>query len=73
MQRANEDHRNVPGRAALRGDSYPLEMPQGISVYEEGDAPRSPLIGLGTIVANKLVLVIDGDRRRVTLRTKGWL
>jgi hypothetical protein len=24
-------HRNVPGRAALRGDSYPLEMPQGIS------------------------------------------
>ena len=48
-------------------------MPQGISVYEEGDAPRSPLIGLGTIVANKLVLVIDGDRRRVTLRTKGWL
>jgi hypothetical protein len=71
MQRANEDHRNVPGRAALRGDSYPLEMPQGISVYEEGDAPRSPLIGLGTIVANKLV--IDRDRRRVTLRTKGWL
>ena len=28
-------HRNVPGRAALRGDSYPLEMPQGISVFED--------------------------------------
>jgi len=66
-------HRNVPGRAALRGDSYPLEMPQGISVFEEGDAPRLPLIGLRTSVANKLVIVIDGDRRRVTLRTKGWL
>jgi hypothetical protein len=66
-------HRNVPGRAALRGDSYPLEMPQGISVFEEGDGPRLPLIGLRTIVANKLKLVIDGDRRQATLKTKGWL
>jgi hypothetical protein len=39
-------HRNVPGRAALRGDSYSLEVPQGISVIEEADAPRLPLIGL---------------------------
>ncbi len=31
------------------------------------------LIGLRTIVANKLRLVIDGDRRQATLRTKGWL
>ena len=66
-------HRNVPGRAALRGDSYPLEMPQGISVFPEGDAPRLPLIGLRTIVANKLMLMIDGDRRQATLKTKGWL
>jgi hypothetical protein len=65
-------HRNVPGRAALRGDSYPLEMPQGISVLETGDAPRLPLIGLRTIVANKLRLMIDGDRRYVTLKTKRW-
>ena len=65
-------HRNVPGRAVLRGDSYPLEMPQGISVFEEGDAPRLPLIGLRTIIANKLRLVIDGDRRHLTLKTKGW-
>jgi hypothetical protein len=63
----------VPGRAALRGDSYPLEMSQGISVFEERDAPRLPLIGLRTIVANRLMLVIDGDRRHVTLKTKGWL
>ncbi|MGO9466449.1 MAG: hypothetical protein ACLQIB_47845 [Isosphaeraceae bacterium] len=66
-------HRNVPRRAALRGDSYPLEMPQGISVFADAEAPRLPLIGLRTIVANKLVLVIDGDRRQATLTTKGWL
>jgi hypothetical protein len=48
-------------------------MPQGISVFDEEDAPRLPLIGLRTIVANKLNLVIDGDRRRVTLKTKSWL
>jgi hypothetical protein len=65
-------HRNVPGRAALRGDSYPLEMSQGISVFEDGETPRLPLIGLRTIVANKLRLVIDGDRRHATLKTRGW-
>ena len=48
-------------------------MAQGISVIEERDAPRLPLIGLRTIVANKLRLLIDGDRRQVTLKTKGWL
>jgi hypothetical protein len=64
-------HRNEPGRSTLRGDSYPLEMPQGISVLEE-DAPRLPLIGLRAIVANRLRLLIDGDRQRVTLKTRGW-
>ncbi len=29
------------------------------------------MIGLTTIVANKLMLVIDGDRREVTLKMKG--
>jgi hypothetical protein len=48
-------------------------MPQGISVVEEGDAPRLPPIGLRTVVGNKLTLVIDGDRRQATLKTKGWL
>ncbi len=66
-------HRNVPGRAALRGESYGLEMPQGISVFSEGDGPRLPLIGLRTMIANRLTLVIDGDRRQATLKTKGWL
>jgi hypothetical protein len=66
-------HRNVPGRSALRCDSYPLEMPQGISVFEDSEAPRLPLIGLRTIVANKLVLMVDGDYRQATLKTKGWI
>ena len=66
-------HRNVPGRAAVRGNSYPLQMPQGISVFPEEAAPRLPLIGLRTVVANKLTLVIDGDHRHVTLKTKGRL
>ena len=50
----------------------PLEMPQGISVFEDEKAPRLPLIGLRTIVANKLMLMIDGDRRQATLKAKGW-
>jgi hypothetical protein len=66
-------HRIVPGRRELRGDSYPLEMPQGISVFQDAEAPRLPLLGLRTVVANRLMLVIDGDRRQATLTTKGWL
>jgi hypothetical protein len=65
-------HRNVPGLGVLRGDTYALDMPQGISVFEDRDAPRLPLIGLRTIIANKLRLVVDGDRQHVTLKTKGW-
>jgi hypothetical protein len=65
-------HRNVRGRAGLTGESYPLEMPQGISVMPDEDAPRLPLIGLRAIVANKLRLIIDGNRRDVTLKTTGW-
>jgi hypothetical protein len=66
-------HRNVPGKATLRGDSHPLETPQGISVLPEDHeaAPRLPLLGIRTLIANKLKLVIDGKRREVTLRT-GW-
>lgn len=67
-------HRNVPGRATLRGDNYPLEMPQGISVFEDDapETPRLPLIGLRVFVANRLKLLIDGERRLVTIRTRGW-
>jgi hypothetical protein len=48
-------------------------MPQGISVFQEGStaAPRLPLIGLRTLISNRLKLVIDGKRRPVTLGA-GW-
>jgi hypothetical protein len=64
-------HCNVPGRTELSGDTFQLEMPQGISVMDER-APRLPLLGLRTVIANRLRLVIDGDRRRTTLKTRRW-
>lgn len=64
-------HRNVSGKAELTGDSFPLEMPQGISVLPDGQAPRLPLIGLRSIIANQLRLLINEGRRQVTLKT-GW-
>jgi len=48
-------------------------MPQGISVVEDAERPRLPLIGLRATVAKIMVCVIDGDRRYATLKTKGWL
>ncbi len=67
-------HRNRRGRHELKGDSYPLAMDQGISVLPDDSAaaPRLPLLGIRTIMANKLTLVIDGKQKAVTLRTAGW-
>ncbi len=64
-------HSNVPGRTERSGETYLLEMPQGISVMDD-DAPRLPLIGLRTLISNKLRLLVDGERQRVTLKTKRW-
>jgi hypothetical protein len=66
-------HGNFRGRTELSGKTYPLDMPQGISVFDQGslDAPRLPLLGLRTIIANQLRLVIDGKRREITLKTSG--
>ena len=70
-QAAARIHANTPVRTERSGKTHLLEMPQGISVMDE-DAPRLPLIGLRTLVSNKLKLRIDGDRRQVALNTKGW-
>ena len=35
-------------------------------------APRLPLLGIQIIIANKLRLVIDGERRQVSMKTSGW-
>jgi hypothetical protein len=66
-------HRNQPGRRELAG-TYRLKMDGGMAVVpdELPIAPRLPLLGIQTILGNRLKLLIDGDRRRVTLRTRGW-
>lgn len=63
-------HRSVKGTLA---GTYPLEMPQGISVIDDKSpaAPRVPLIGVRSLIANKLKLILDGERQTVTLK-KGW-
>ena len=60
-------HRNKAGRAELTGESYALEMPQGITVMEDHVAPRLPLIGLRAFLANRLKVVIDGKTQQVTV------
>ena len=64
-------HRNKPGTRELGEGSLPLELSEGFTLAPEGSS-RLPLIGLRAIVANRLVLRIDGKRRQVTLRTQGW-
>lgn len=66
-------HRNRPGTRELTG-TYRLKMDGGIAVGpdELPIAPRLSLLGIQTILGNRLQLLIDGDRRQVTLRTNGW-
>ena len=51
-----------------------MKMEGGFAVVPDDlpIAPRLPLLGMQTIIGNKLRLLIDGDRRHVTLKTKGW-
>jgi hypothetical protein len=67
-------HRNIPKRHELRGDSYRLETTQGISVIPDESplVPRLPLLGLRSILANDLSLVIDGRRNQVSLSSRVW-
>jgi hypothetical protein len=61
-------------RGKISGMTYPLEMPQGISVFPDSstESPRLPLLGLRAILSNRLRLVIDGKRRETSLKTSGW-
>jgi hypothetical protein len=66
---------NEPGRVAVSGRSpIRLAMAEGIAVFPE-DLPnpaRLPILGLRALVDNNLMLIIDGKRREVTLKTPGW-
>jgi hypothetical protein len=63
-------HRNRPGTTEAGEGTYPLTLDEGLSIVPEGST-RLPLIGLRALVRNDLKLIIDGKRRRVTLKT-GW-
>jgi len=56
--------RNRPRTTELLPKPYPLQIPEGISVFPDGmpGAPRLPLLGLRGLVRNELRLVI-GDLR----------
>jgi len=66
-------HRNRPGMRQLSG-THRLKMDGGIAVVSDElpIAPRLPLLGIQTILANKLRLLIDGKRWQVTRKTSSW-
>ena len=64
-----------------RCDAHPYELSlrEGIIIYPRGNplGPRLPLLGLRALVQNNLEMVIDGQRRELTIRRKrrlfrGW-
>jgi hypothetical protein len=69
-------HPNVPGRRDRRSDRLPvrLQLQKGIAVYPDAASrpPHLPLLGLQALTANNLHLIIDGQRRLVSLRTPDW-
>ncbi len=66
---------NRPGtRESAVRPPFKLELREGIAVYppEVSNPASLPTLGLRGIVRNGLKLVIDGNRREVTLKTSGW-
>ena len=66
-------HRNIPGKRDESGDHAPffLSMTKGIAVCPDNHprAPRLPLLGLHSLIENKLILKVDGVRNEISLRT----
>ena len=67
-------HRNRPGTRQPTPDSFPLVVDEGITVIpgDDSSAPRLPLLGLRSISRSRLKLIVDGNKREVTLKTSGW-
>jgi hypothetical protein len=65
-------HYNRPGTREPTDRSHRLTIDQGIIVVPE-NGPRLPLLGMKTITRGRLRLSVDGERKQVTLKTKGWL
>jgi hypothetical protein len=67
-------HSNVPGKTAIRGGkSYVLKNSETVIVFPPGPYPRLPILGLRSLVASNLRLVIDGQRKLVHLQQGGLL
>lgn len=65
-------HRNQTGSLdrLVAGPPFGLAVTDGIAIYPSaGNFPRLPLLGLRALTRNRLVLTVDGGRRRATLRT----
>jgi hypothetical protein len=67
-------HPNLPGERDRFTDQPPLrlEIPHGIAIHVRPNAPRLPLLGLRTLVRNKLHFTLDPERCTVDLRTPDW-
>src|SRR5262249_45026117 len=54
--------------------AFRLDPPEGILVHPKGvpNPARLPILGLRALVRSGLMLIIDGERREVTLKTPGW-
>jgi hypothetical protein len=69
-------HQNVPGNRDVCSESKPffLSTDNGIAVCSDNHprAPRLPLLGLRTLIQNKLILTVNGSRSEVSLRTEPW-
>jgi hypothetical protein len=64
-------HRNHPGTMNLATGTWLLTTDEGISLVPEGSI-RLPILGLRALVRSNLRLTVDGSRRQVSLRTRGW-
>jgi hypothetical protein len=68
-------HRNESGSREIKAAlPFKLSFQEGIAIYpsDGSDYPRLPLLGLRAILKNNLKLVIDGKRKRASLRSPLW-
>ncbi len=56
------------------GKPFKLELEDGIAVYPNDvtNPARLPILGLRAIARNDLKLIVESERKQVTLKTKWW-
>ena len=64
--------RNAPGERDVLRLPFVLKLPRGLAVYAKNDAtaPRLPLLGLRTLVHNRLTATIDASRMRLSIHSR---